>query len=39
MDVDPEDKAEARRKLIGRGMVILLLLLVAVYVAATFRSR
>ena len=34
---EPEDpKVEARRKLFGRAMVILLGLLIAAYVAATF---
>jgi hypothetical protein len=36
MDIDPEAKAEAQRKLFGRAMVIGFLLLIAVYVAATF---
>jgi hypothetical protein len=36
---DSEAKALARRKLIGRAMVIGLLLLVAVYAAATFWPR
>jgi hypothetical protein len=36
MDIDPEAKAEAQRKLFGRAMVVGFLLLIAVYVAATF---
>ena len=36
MDADSDPKAAARRKLVGRAMVIGLLLLVAVYAAATF---
>ena len=36
---DPDARAAARRKLIGRAMVIGLLLLVAVYVFATFRPH
>jgi hypothetical protein len=34
---EPQDREAARRKLIGRAMVVLLLGLVAVYVYATFR--
>lgn len=38
MSQDPvDDRAAARRKLIGRAMVIGLLALVAVYVIVTFR--
>jgi hypothetical protein len=39
MDTDPEAKAEARRKLVGRAMVIGFLALIAVYVAATFWPK
>jgi len=39
MDTDPEAKAAARRKLMGRAMVVLMLGLVAVYVYFTFRSQ
>jgi hypothetical protein len=34
---EPQDREAARRKLVGRAMVILLLGLVAVYVYVTFR--
>lgn len=34
---EPEDREAARRKLVGRAMVILLLGLVAVYAYVTFR--
>ena len=34
---EPQDREAARRKLIGRAMVVLLLGLVAVYVYFTFR--
>jgi hypothetical protein len=34
---EPQDREAARRKLIGRAMVVLLLALVAVYVYVTFR--
>ena len=37
MNDAPDDRTEARRKLVGRAMVIGLLLLVAVYAVATFR--
>ena len=36
---EPQDREAARRKLIGRAMVVLLLGLVAVYVYFTFRSQ
>jgi hypothetical protein len=36
-DPDPQARGAARRKLVGRAVVIGLLLLVAVYVIATFR--
>ena len=35
----PQDPNAARRKLVGRAMVILLLVLVAVYVYFTFRNQ
>ncbi|HEY2750788.1 hypothetical protein [Phenylobacterium sp.] len=34
---DPETRETARRKLIGRAMVVGLLILVAVYAVVTFR--
>jgi hypothetical protein len=34
---EPPDREAARRKLVGRAMVVLLLALVAVYVYVTFR--
>jgi hypothetical protein len=37
MTPEPQDREAARRKLIGRAMVVLLLALVAVYVFVTFR--
>ena len=37
MDPDPDAKAAARQKLVGRLMVVLLLGLVALYVFVTFR--
>ena len=39
MNDTPDERAAAKRKLIGRAMVIGLLLLVAVYAAATFLGR
>ncbi len=39
MTPDPQDREAARRKLVGRTMVVLLLTLVAVYVYFTFRSQ
>ena len=36
---EPQDREAARRKLIGRAMVVLLLGLVAVYVYFTFRGQ
>jgi hypothetical protein len=36
---DPQDRVNARNKLMGRAMVVLLLGLVAVYVYFTFRSQ
>ena len=40
MSENPDDpREEARRKLLGRAMVIGLLLLVAVYAVATFVGR
>lgn len=38
-DPDPDEREAARRKLIGRAAVIALLLLVALYVYATFRPH
>ena len=35
----PDERAAAKRKLIGRAMVIGLLLLVAAYAFATFRQH
>jgi hypothetical protein len=39
MNDTPDERAAAKRKLIGRAMVIGLLLLVAVYAVATFRPH
>ncbi|MFL5294962.1 MAG: hypothetical protein ACJ798_01140 [Phenylobacterium sp.] len=36
---DPDPRESARRKLIGRAMVLGLLALVAIYVFATFRPH
>jgi hypothetical protein len=36
---EPQDPEEARRKLFGRGMVILMLSLIAIYAYFTFRSQ
>lgn len=36
MDTDHDPKIEARRKLIGRAIVVGFAVLVAIYVAATF---
>jgi hypothetical protein len=38
-DDDPQAREEARRKLIGRAMVIGLLVLVAIYAVFTFLGR
>jgi hypothetical protein len=37
MTPEPQDREAARRRLMGRAMVVLLLALVAVYVYVTFR--
>jgi hypothetical protein len=39
MNDTPEDREPARRKLVGRAMVIGLVLLVAVYAVFTFLGR
>jgi hypothetical protein len=39
MDDAPDEREEARRKLMGRAMVIGFLLLVAVYAVFTFLGR
>ena len=39
MTPEPNEREDARRKLIGRVMVLLLLGLVAVYVYFTFRGQ
>lgn len=39
MDDTPDERAEAKRKLVGRAMVIGLVLLVAVYAVFTFLGR
>jgi hypothetical protein len=39
MSQEPNDREAARRKLVGRAMVVLLLGLVAVYAYFTFRSQ
>jgi len=39
MSQEPNEREAARRKLVGRGMVVLLLGLVAVYAYFTFRSQ
>lgn len=39
MNDTPEDREAAKRKLLGRAMVIGLLLLVAVYAVFTFLGR
>jgi hypothetical protein len=38
-DQDPEVRATAKRKLVGRAMVVGLVLLVAVYAVFTFLGR
>jgi hypothetical protein len=38
-DPQPDEREEARRKLMGRAMVIGLVLLVAVYAVFTFLGR
>jgi hypothetical protein len=39
MDETPDEREEARRKLMGRAMVVGFLLLVAVYAVFTFLGR
>jgi hypothetical protein len=39
MNDTPEDREEAKRKLVGRAMVVGFLLLVAVYAVFTFLGR
>jgi hypothetical protein len=39
MNNTPDDREDARRKLVGRAMVIGLVLLVAVYALFTFLGR